>query len=268
MRSDGGDAEEKCPVDHRTREAWLQAAKANKNKPTPPSTPSTSTTPPPPPAARFSLDTFTWQSSEAPPNARKLRPLPTDREISSIPRAVVSDPSTLNSAEKAALPTPPRNNEVETGHDSSSGNWIYPSQSQFFDAMKRKGHVANPQDMSSIVPIHNAVNERAWTQILEWEKGWGAERCGGPKLLSFAGDSKKKTPKAYWNMWVMGYSAPFDRHDWVVERCGKKVEYVIDFYKGRDAEGMGVPLSFFLDVRPKVNSWEGVKMRIARTFGF
>ena len=260
MRSEGGDPEEKCPVDHRTREAWLQAAKAKKN--TPPLAPPQTTIPAP--ASRFSLDTFTWQTQSS-QTIKKYRPLPTDREISSIPRAI-SDASTLNSAEKAALPT---NNEIETGHDTSTGNWIYPSQSQFFSAMKRKGHEANPNDMSSIVPIHNAVNERAWEQIKQWEKGWGSERCGGPKLVSFAGDSKKLTPKAYWNMYVNGYKEPFDRHDWVVDRCGKKVEYVIDFYKGKEMQGMeAVPLSFFLDVRPKVNSWEGVKMRVARTFGF
>jgi len=32
---------------------------------------------------------------------------------------------------------------------------------------------------------------------------------------------------------------------------------------GRAGEG----LSFYLDVRPKLNSWEGCRMRIARTFG-
>jgi cytochrome c heme-lyase len=29
--------------------------------------------------------------------------------------------------------------------------------------------------MRSIVPIHNAVNERAWGEILEWERGQGSE---------------------------------------------------------------------------------------------
>ena len=37
----------------------------------------------------------------------------------------------------------------------------------------------------------------------------------------------------------MGYQAPFDRHDWVVDRCGTRVEYVIDFYAGREAGGGG-----------------------------
>ena len=66
---------------------------------------------------------------------------------------------------------------------------MYPSQRMFFEAMKRKGHAvvtgavdgkkdgatastaagALPEDMAAVVPIHNAVNERAWKLIREWE---------------------------------------------------------------------------------------------------
>lgn len=77
------------------------------------------------------------------------------------------------------------------------------------------------------------------------------------------------SPKARVNT-LLGYTAPFDRHDWVVDRCGTRVEYIIDFYSGRArAAGgamAGVP-SFYLDVRPKLNSWEGVKMRALRGLG-
>ena len=65
---------------------------------------------------------------------------------------------------------------------------------------------------------------------------------------------------------LLGYRPPFDRHDWVIDRCGTKVEYVIDFYAGKD-EGKGKSLNFYLDVRPKLNSWEGMKMRLARSTG-
>jgi hypothetical protein len=30
---------------------------------------------------------------------------------------------------------------------------------------------------------------------------------------------------------------PFDRHDWVVDRCGQEVRYVIDFYFYDDKAG-------------------------------
>lgn len=270
MPPEGSDPATACPVDHKTREKWLEAAKAKSgnDNPNPPHPISIRTPSPHSPISRWSLDTGRWEavppmpsiSPASQPKRPKIYRLSTDREISTIPRAVTTD-SSLNSAEQAALPA---NNERDTGHDRESGNWIYPSQEMFFNAMQRKGHEANPSDMDSIVPIHNAVNERAWQQIKDWEKGWGSERCGGPKLVSFAGDSKALTPKARWNS-LLGYAKPFDRHDWVVDRCGKKVDYVIDFYKGRDN---GIPLSFYLDVRPKVNSWEGVKMRIAKTFGW
>lgn len=136
----------------------------------------------------------------------------------------------------------------------------------FFNAMKRKGHEAKAEDMNTIVPIHNAVNERAWQEIRKWEQG-RSDACGGPKLVSFSGDSKALTPKGRWNS-LIGYQAPFDRHDWVVDRCGKHVDYVIDFYAGKPLpDGTKNPLSFYLDVRPKLNSWEGIKMRALYTVG-
>lgn len=89
----------------------------------------------------------------------------------------------------------------------------------------------------------------------------------GAHAVQFAGVKDRLTPKARINT-LLGYAAPFDRHDWVVDRCGKQVEYVIDFYAGRsdgkDAQGK---VNFYLDVRPKVNSWEGVKMRALRGLG-
>lgn len=45
----------------------------------------------------------------------------------------------------------------------------------FFDAMKRKSYDPEAADMRTIVPIHNAVNERAWMEIKDWEKGRGSE---------------------------------------------------------------------------------------------
>lgn len=156
----------------------------------------------------------------------------------------------------------------------------------FFEAMRRKNYDPKADDMRSIVPIHNAVNERAWSEILEWEKGQGSESygflsclergyststntstsCGGPKLLSFMGTSKALTPRARFNT-LLGYTAPFDRHDWVIDRCGKRVDYVIDFYSGRDENKPGKSLNFYLDVRPKLNSWEGVVLRVRKAVG-
>ncbi|KAH3680470.1 hypothetical protein WICMUC_000310 [Wickerhamomyces mucosus] len=162
--------------------------------------------------------------------------LPEQREISSIPRT------------------------------DGNGNWIYPSQKQFFEAMKRKNWNPTAKDMETVVPIHNAVNERAWFQILKWEDKRGGDSCGGIQLTSFKGDSKKLTPKA-WFWGLLGYQKPFDRHDWTINRCGVEVDYVIDFYTGRPNPAIPQMASFYLDVRPKLNSYEAIKTRALKFFG-
>ena len=63
--------------------------------------------------------------------------------------------------------------------------------------MERKQHNPRAQDMRVVVPIHNAVNERAWGEVLNWERGWGGDKCGGVKLVSFKGRPKDRTPKAW-----------------------------------------------------------------------
>ena len=83
---------------------------------------------------------------------------------------------------------------------TTDGKWVYPSEAQFFAAMARKNHNPQAADMKTIVPIHNAVNERAWSEILKWESGRGGEACGGVKLVNFQGRPNEKSPKAKWNM--------------------------------------------------------------------
>ncbi|KAI9250751.1 cytochrome c/c1 heme-lyase [Sporodiniella umbellata] len=159
-------------------------------------------------------------------------PLSLDREVSTIPRA-----------------------------SSDDKMWVYPSEQMFFNAMKRKNWTPNENDMSVVVPIHNAVNEMAWQKILEWEKMHSTE-CNQPMLLKFEGKPKEVTPKARIRSWF-GYTLPFDRHDWVVDRCGEKVTYVIDFYSGKKDPRSPMSLSFYLDVRPAPTPsgiWDRLKM--------
>lgn len=285
-----GGAAAQCPVDHKTREIWLQQHKG-----------SVEGAPHPIPTA--SDDTKTNKEVVG----RHQRPLSHDREVSSIPRAFDSTTPT-SSTQNTQPQTPyasstgshlsPSNSETETGHDKATGNWIYPSERQFFDALVRKSNVPGSTtsakelatSVASVIPIHNAVNEKAWADILEWESRApssdpGSKKCGGPKLYSFRGlgtESQFVSPRARLNG-LMGYQLPFDRHDWVVERCGgQRVEYVIDFYQGKQtgssqqagkagsgltgASGAG-KLSFYLDVRPKLNSYEGWRMRFWRFWG-
>jgi cytochrome c heme-lyase len=73
---------------------------------------------------------------------------------------------------------------------------VYPSEAQFYAAMARKNHDPRAPDMKVVVPIHNAVNERAWSHIKEWEAGRGGEHCGGVRLVSFKGRPGVPSPKA------------------------------------------------------------------------
>ncbi|OLL22906.1 putative cytochrome c1 heme lyase [Neolecta irregularis DAH-3] len=148
--------------------------------------------------------------------------------------------------------------------DQSSQNWIYPSEQMFFDSMIRKQQKPEEKDMKYVVPVHNAVNERTWMEIMKWEKGRGGTICGGPKLLKFEGNPQKLSPKARF-MKLLGYEPPFDRHDWIVDRCGKKVHYVIDYYSGKPNERRPIAPSFYIDARPAFD-FEGAQMRISRFF--
>lgn len=52
------------------------------------------------------------------------------------------------------------------------------------------------------------------------------------------------------------YELPFDRHDWIVDRCGKDVRYIIDYYDGAMVdEHYRFAL---LDVRPAMDSAENI----------
>lgn len=94
----------------------------------------------------------------------------------------------------------PEEREVSSIPRQNGENWVYPSQAQFYAAMERKNHNPKARDMSTVVPIHNAVNERAWTEVLKWEEGSGAEKCGGLKLVSFKGRPKDRTLRAWFNV--------------------------------------------------------------------
>lgn len=244
---------EACPVDHKTRQAWLDKARSQTQQSSNPL------------AAGESCDSSTMNQSTAgkvPALPKMTRfSLDTSREVSTIPRAMPTS-TTPSQAESSHSPA---NNEQESGA-SSSGNWIYPSEQMFFNAMKRKNYNPQTEDMKNIIPIHNAVNERAWKEIKQWETGRGSEKCGGPKLVSFSGQATAMTPKARINS-ILGYQEPFDRHDWVIDRCGTQVDYVIDFYAGKDEGKSGKSLNFYLDVRPKLNSFEGWKMRAEKMLG-
>ena len=126
---------------------------------------------------------------------------------------------------------------------------------------------------AQVVSVHNAMNERTWRTVLEWEQLHRAACPPGATLTRFTGRPTDLSPKARLRM-LFGSAAPFDRHDWFVDRCGQEVRYVIDFYynepagmqagnaDGRAGNGAGpgpgaeaqAPERFVIDARPALDS--------------
>lgn len=157
--------------------------------------------------------------------------------------------------------------EVSNIPKGDSTRWVYPSEQMFFNAMIRKGWKweewdMKQSDMQHIITIHNRNNEAAWLEILKWE-AMHAQECADPKLISFRGRSKDFSPRARIRSW-MGYELPFDRHDWVVDRCGRKVRYIIDYYGCEPEKDHSVPI--YLDVRPALDSFGALWDRTRATW--
>ena len=143
---------------------------------------------------------------------------------------------------------------IPRGDGDADPTWTFPSPARFYKAMVRKGWKPEVGDMSTIVSIHNTMNEMTWDKVAAWEKLHEAECCA-PTLKRFYrvfGSDDDWSPKARINA-ALGYKRPFDRHDWIVDRCGKEVRYIIDFYPGAIVPGSTMP-SIYLDVRPAIDS--------------
>ncbi|KAK3820742.1 MAG: cytochrome c/c1 heme-lyase [Linnemannia elongata] len=258
MAGQDQDSAAKCPVDHSTFKHFL-----------PKDSPSASALPEGHPTVPTSSDGEPAKCPVSPEAHKHFMPRPTqdlatEREVSSIPKAANSPDPYGDSKNKAAGAASSGSGSGAHAPDPDSDQgevWIYPSEQMFFNAMKRKNWNPREEDMKFVVPIHNMVNEMAWKHILRWEKQM-ENTCGGPKLVKFEGKPKEITPKARIRSW-MGYTLPFDRHDWVVDRCGKQVTYIIDFYSGQPDPRYPEAPSFYLDVRPKLTA-EGAWQRFKK----
>lgn len=142
-----------------------------------------------------------------------------DREISTIPRA------------------------------DTESTWQYPSARMFYNALYRKSKPVSADAIPSMLAIHNGLNEQVWQEIVQYEK-YLNPKCV-PKLKRFMGRPEKLSPRAWWHVKVRGGEAPFDRHDWFIERCDQEVRYVIDYYSGHPETGLA---TFSVDIRPALDS--------------
>lgn len=163
------------------------------------------------------------------------------------------------SGQRKALPTERATSTIPTGASGGEPLWVYPSQQMFYNAMKRKGYSPHEEEMEAVVAIHNTVNERAWAEVIAWEATLHPECTAELKLLRFRGRPDELTLKARANS-LLGYTRPFDRHDWVVSRCGKEVTYLLDFYNGKVTRQK--PVAMHIDARPDATDMQGVLDRL------
>lgn len=167
---------------------------------------------------------------------------------------------------KGAAPVPSSTDSHDKPTPTASDVWVYPSPQRFYNAMRRKGWSADERDMAAVVSIHNTVNEQTWKQVMQYEQ-LHAHQCSTPKLLKFRGRPSDPSPKARL-MSAMGYTAPFDRHDWIVDRCGDHHRYIIDFYAGPEVSLDGEPQkpAMHIDARPDIFELSGAIDRAKMIF--
>jgi len=145
-----------CPIDHRSRSGFFSSFSRQ-------NTSSDSNLN----AQGCTSDTLDKSSTQTPTSSQRIS-LDNQRDVSSIPR----------------------------WSSTPSDYWVYPSEQQFFNALKRKNHEASETDMRSVVHIHNAVNERAWSEVLKWERLHESTNKCAVKLKSFRGRPEDLSFKA------------------------------------------------------------------------
>eukprot|EP01095_Lingulamoeba_sp_RSL-Kostka_P006659 TRINITY_DN209_c0_g1_i1.p1 TRINITY_DN209_c0_g1~~TRINITY_DN209_c0_g1_i1.p1 ORF type:complete len:351 (-),score=137.05 TRINITY_DN209_c0_g1_i1:40-1092(-) len=135
--------------------------------------------------------------------------------------------------------------------------WVYPSQQMFYNAMKRKGGAIPEElgEMEEAMRLHNVINEYAWKKILEWENNLHSD-CDDISLTSLRGRYNDVSLKAKIKQ-LFGYERPFDRHDWIINRCGTETRYILDYYDSH-VINPEINATTVLDVRPAIDSVQSV----------
>nr|DBA44794.1 TPA_exp: holocytochrome c synthase [Spirotaenia minuta] len=180
------------------------------------------------------LNNMPLEANQRPAPGQRV-PLSTEREKSSIPKGGTED------------------------------KWVYPSPQMFYNALvrKEKADGVTEEDMDVVVMTHNMMNEATWARAMLWErfyeKLYPEAAQYEPTLLYFKGRPHDISPRARLAM-LFGHEAPFDRHDWVIDRGGREMRYVIDFYF--DEEKAGSPDAFEIDIRPALDSPEAAFVRL------
>ena len=102
-------------------------------------------------------------------------PLSTRRVVSTIPRAdelrdpLENRPADANANANASDSTERKESTCAPHQPPEHTKWVYPSEQQFYNALRRKGWRPEESTIPDVVRIHNAVNERGWSEVRRWE---------------------------------------------------------------------------------------------------
>jgi cytochrome c heme-lyase len=131
------------------------------------------------------------------------------------------------------------------GNSADGSSWLNPTASQLFRSSRRKDKDISAEDALAVSLVHSAVVDETWTKVMEYES-LHSDECKQPTLDKFEGKYGILSFKSRIVKLLYGIE-PFDRHDWVVDRCGKKVTYIIDYYSDDGPHG---GIEYMVDTRP------------------
>ena len=206
-----------------------------------------------------------------------------ERQVSSIPRSRNCNHQ-LSSNDDADGVSKSKNQQDGLPHHQPNSNdkWVYPSEQQLYNAMRKKGWSNVPEDsITTVLQIHNHINEHTWGQIRAWE-GCTTTKPGNEEddqdelvLTRFQGRPRDLTPKAFFLSRIWGScDPPFDRHDWYVARAsangngasgaatttGAEQRYVIDYYYLPPPQPHLPPIPY-VDARPALDHPRALYLR-------
>lgn len=105
----------------------------------------------------------------------------------------------VNLSVKRAISNIPKGEFTPDHQPKATEKWVYPSEQQYYNAMRRKGYNPAEKDIPAVLFIHNHVNEQGWSKVREWEAYSGFPN---PKLKRFMGKPTQLSPKARFLNWI------------------------------------------------------------------
>lgn len=107
--------------------------------------------------------------TDCPVQHAQSRGCPVDHSLNPLNQMPVLPQSPLDNSEQ--LPTQRSLSSIPRPADGArKETWEYPSPQQFYNALVRKGWETPVEHVETMVDIHNFLNERAWAEVLKWEK--------------------------------------------------------------------------------------------------